>query len=407
MRSRNGAAAVWIALAGCLLGTTGPCGPAAAPSAGAAVIDPELSAGAEGPEGQIGYRGEPLLFTALLIHPDFPSAAAAAAPIPVADAVDVSRLVRLVVTAPDGTALTWPIVSVPARAARVTLDHAVAVTLRAYVAPADTLGLASGSYLVRAELDATGVTQPGVYQGSVQSAPRPFELRDPIGQPTAAQDEALAVFDARYRLLLGDAASARVRLEALIARQPSSLPALTLLSDLDYQQGSLDQAIAGISDAIAAWQALPDPGFDPHFSEPPAPLLRRQHEMLNMRLRLASGDPRPVIAARISSKTASQTAGVYEVDVTFTNTGAASALDSRLVAIKARVLQGLGSVALDPTLAPALPIDLGTLAPGASTSVRLNLRVDPGVVRYALTEEGATDADFGTFGFALTQATYK
>jgi hypothetical protein len=75
--------------------------------------------------------------------------------------------------------------------------------------------------------------------------------------------------------------------------------------------------------------------------------------------------------------------------------------------VKARTLQGVGNVALDATLGPALPIALGTLDPGASTTVRLNLLVDPGVVRFALTEDGAVDADFGTFGFTLTQATYK
>lgn len=128
---------------------------------------------------------------------------------------------------------------------------------------------------------------------------------------------------------------------------------------------------------------------------------------MDANLRLASGIASAVIAARISAKAPSPQPDTLEVDVTFTNTGVATALDARVTAIKARVLQGVGSVSLDASLGPALPIALGTLDPGASTTVRLNLHVDPGVIRFALTEEGATETDFGSFGFALTQATYK
>ena len=396
--------AACLAVATCLLGVTGPCAPAAAPSASPALREPELSAGAEGAEGAVGYRGSPLVLTALLLHPDWPSASAAAAPIPIAHPVDWSQLVRFEVTAPDGTLLAWPIVLIPAAAPRVTLDHAVTATLRATVSPAATLQLASGSYRVRAVLDATGVTQAGAYQGRVQSASTRFELRDPIGQPSAPQDEALGVLQATFLLLTGDSAGARVELESLLARQPSSIAALTALSDLDYQQGFLDQAIDGIDAALAAWSALPDPSFDPEYSEPPVPLLERQHAMLNTRIRLANGGPRPALSARISAKAPGTLPDTIEVDVTFTNIGVAAALDARVSAVKTRVLQGAGSVALD---SPALPIAIGALAPGASTSVRLVLHVDPGVVRFTLTEEGATGADFGTFGFALTQATYK
>ena len=400
-------AAAWLAVTASLLGATGPCAPAAAPSAAPPLRDPELSAGAEGAEGVVGYRGSPVVLTALLIHPDWPNAGAAATPIPIAHPVDWARLVQFEVTAPDGTLLAWPIVPIAAAAPRATLDHTETAKLMATVSPADTLLLPSGSYRVRAVLDATGVTQAGVYQGRVQSASTRFELRDPIGQPNASQDEALGVLQATFLQLTGNPGGARVELESLLARQPSSIAALTALSDLDYQQGFLDQAIDEIDKALASWSALPDTDFDPEYSEPPVPLSRRQQAMLNTRIRLATGDARPAISARISAKAQSPQPDTLELDVTFTNTGTETALDARVDAITGRTLQGIGSVSLDSALGPALPIELGALAPGASTTVRLNVHVDPGVVRFALTESGATNANFGTFGFSLTQAAYK
>jgi hypothetical protein len=400
-----------IAVVACALGSTGPCDPAAAPPPPAApaatAVDPEISAGAEGPAVAIGYRGSPLLLTAMLIHPDYPAAAAASTPILLAHATDWSRLVRFEIATPAGAPQPWPIAVALARAPSATLDAQKAAQLAASVAPSDTAQLATGNYLVRAVLDASAATRPGAYQGVVRSAWRRFELRDGISQPTLAEDEALALFHARYALLLGDFASARATLSTLLTSQPASIPALTLLSDLDYAQGALDQATIHIADALAAWDALPDPNFSPALSEPPTPLLERQNKILTTRLRLAGNGARPAISARISAKAPSPQPDTLELDVTFTNTGAATALDAKIEAVTGRTLQGVGNVSLDGTLGPALPIELGALAPGASTTVRLNVRVDPGVVRFALTESGATDANFGTFGFSLTQATYK
>ncbi len=394
------------------LGSTGTCGPAAAPAPppaapAMALLDPEISVGAEGPDVTVGYRGSALLLKAVLTHPDYPAPAAAAAPIPLAHTTDWSRLVRFEVSAPDGTLLSWPIVVVPARVASVTLDDRWTAQLAGAIAPADSALLPTGNYRARAVLDASAVTTPGAYQGIVRSAWRRFEVRAAVTQPTPAQDEALAVFDARYALLTGDTTTARAALQALLNRQPDSIAALTLLSDLDYAEGALDQATLRIEEAIVAWNALPDPNFNPALSEPPTQLLRRQHKILNTRLRLAGSGARPSISARIVAKVPSPQPDTLELDVTFTNNGTATALDARVDAIKGRALQGTGTVSLDSTLGPALPIELGALAPGASTTVRLNVRVDPGVVRFALTESGATDANFGTFGFSLTQATYK
>jgi hypothetical protein len=393
--------------AAALLGVSGPCAPAAAPSAASAVLDPEISAGAEGPEGIVAYRGSALFVSALLIHPDWPSAAASANPIPLSHPVDWSRLVRFELTRDDGTLVSWPLVAIPAAAPSTRLDRDATSTLLAFVSPSDTSSLSAGLYRVSAVLDASAVTQAGAYQGVVTSAATRFELRDPIASPTAAQAEALEIFDARYRILIGDSAAARTGLEALVARQPSSLLGLTLLSDLERHEGALDRAAVRLAEALSAWRAIPDPSPNRTRAEPPEPLLQRQRDLANTRLRLASGDARPALSARISAKAPSATPDVIEVDVTFTNDGAATALDARVVAIKARTLQGVGNVALDAALGPALPLGLGTLGPGAATTVRLPLRVDPGVVRFALTEDGAVDADFGTFGFTLTQATYK
>lgn len=396
-----------VAAAAALLGVTGPCAPAAAPSAASAILDPEISAGAEGPEGSVAYRGSALFLSVLLIHPDWPAAAASANAIPLAHPADWSRLVRFELSRDDGTLVSWPLVAVPAAAPSVRLDRDITASALAFVSPTDTNALAAGFYRVSAVLDASAVTQAGAYQGLVSSAATRFELRDPIASPNATQAEALATFDARYRILIGDTAAARTALEALVARQPNSLLALTLLSDIERHDGALDLAAGRIAEALSAWRAIPDPNPNRTRAEPPEPLLQRQRDLLNTRLRLASGDPRPALSARISAKAPSSTPDVVEVDVTFTNTGVTTALDARVASVTARALQGVGNVSLDSALGPALPIALGTLDPGDSTTVRLNVRVDPGVVRFALSEQGAVDADFGTFGFSLTQATYK
>jgi hypothetical protein len=326
-------------------------------------------------------------------------------PIPLRGIPSWASLVRIEVTASDGSQVTWPITLQAAAPTSITVDGATYGSVRGFVAPADSSLLVTGDYAIEAVLDAGG-SASGTYQGVASSAPLVVVVVDAIGQPTPAEDEASSLLDARYRLLIGDVATATSGLNAFLARAPDSIAALALLSDLDRSAGRTSDALLHINRALAVSRAT-DPPFEPGLSEPPSSLLSRWHQLVNAKLRAVSGNASPAISARITAKAPSTSPDVYEVDVTFTNTGSAPAVDAPLDAINGRALQGSGSVALDPLLGPALPISLGALDPGASTTVRLYLHVDPGVVRYTLTEVGTTGSNFATFKFALTQATYK
>lgn len=385
------------------LGVTGPCGSPTAPAASPPLPDPEISLTVNGTGAAQITRGAAVLVDVLATHPNWP--APGVGPIPLRGSPSWASLVRLEVTASDGSQVSWPVTLQPATPASLTLDGSAYGTVRAYVTPADSSLLAPGSYAVEAVLDAS--TAPGgAYQGVTRSTPLVVVVSDAMGQPTPAEDEASSMLDARYRLRVGDVATATSGLTALLSRVPDSVAALALLSDLDRSAGRTSDALLHINQAIKASRAT-DPPFEPGLSEPPNALLASWRDLVNAKLRAANGNQRPAISARITAKAPSTTQDVYEVDVTFTNTGSGPALDARATAIRGRVLQGIGSVALDSTLGPALPIDIGGLDPGASMTVRLYLRVDPGVVRYALTEDGATGSNYGTFGFSLTQATYK
>ncbi len=393
-----------LAIAGLAMGLTGPCTqPAAAPAVAPPPPDPELSLAINGVAASRVVRGSAILVDLLAVHPGWPNAVTGS--IPLAGSPTWASLARLEITDANGVNVAWPVTFRPASPAALALDASSFGTLEGVVAPADSLGLSAGVYTAQAVLDARGAPSGG-YQGIVRSPRVRVVVVDPISQPTPTEEEALAVLSAGHRLRMGDVAQATAELEAFVANAPDSIPALTLLSDLDRAAGRSASALARIDLALGAWRAVAPP-FDAGVSDPPVFLLARQRELRNAALRAASNNASPTLSARISAKVPSTQPDTLEVDVTFTNTGAGTALDAQVGAVKARVLQGVGNVALDAALGPALPIALGTLAPGASATVRLNVHVDPGVVRFALTEDGTTGSSFGTFGFSLTQATYK
>ncbi|MES1258609.1 MAG: hypothetical protein ABUS51_09265 [Acidobacteriota bacterium] len=99
--------------------------------------------------------------------------------------------------------------------------------------------------------------------------------------------------------------------------------------------------------------------------------------------------------------------GVSYVDLKLTNTGTGTASGVNFTAYLARTLNGSGTItpATGPGLSPDLPIRLGALAPGGTTTLRITLNVPPTVTRFSLTESGSVASLAGTpYGFSLAQS---
>jgi hypothetical protein len=92
----------------------------------------------------------------------------------------------------------------------------------------------------------------------------------------------------------------------------------------------------------------------------------------------------PAISGAIASPSVTASANV-EVDVTLTNTGTGGAVNTTITQIVLKTLTGSGNVTLN---SPALPITIGNLAVGASTTVQLFLNVPTTVKRFTITETG-------------------
>ena len=89
-------------------------------------------------------------------------------------------------------------------------------------------------------------------------------------------------------------------------------------------------------------------------------------------------------------------AGRFFVDVTLANSGNGPARQVRLSKVSFLTLAGWGSVQYDTGQSGALPIAIGPLDVGASTTVRLYLNVPRTVVRFLVVETGVVETVTGT-----------
>jgi hypothetical protein len=89
------------------------------------------------------------------------------------------------------------------------------------------------------------------------------------------------------------------------------------------------------------------------------------------------------------------------VDVTVTNTGSGNAVNTALTQLTLKTLTGTGSVTVN---SPVLPLTIGNLAVGASTTVTLFLNVPSTVKRFSVTENGSVQDIVGRpFNFSTSQ----
>ena len=95
-------------------------------------------------------------------------------------------------------------------------------------------------------------------------------------------------------------------------------------------------------------------------------------------------------------------AGSVNVDLVLRNAGTGVARAVRIDKVALRTLTGAGTATL---AAPALPVTVGNLSAGASTTVRLQVTVPAGVKRFSLAETGQlTDAYGRVSAFSINQA---
>lgn len=81
-------------------------------------------------------------------------------------------------------------------------------------------------------------------------------------------------------------------------------------------------------------------------------------------------------------------AGNFYVDVAITNTGSGPASNMSIFSVVSATLWGSGNVTYNPTLSGRLPLSLGGLAAGASTTQRIYLKVPATVRRFFIVETG-------------------
>jgi len=110
----------------------------------------------------------------------------------------------------------------------------------------------------------------------------------------------------------------------------------------------------------------------------------------------------PRLSAAIVSK--GPLGAQYFVDLSFKNAGPGSALNTSVAALSVRTLAGTGT----PALVSATPIEVGSLAAGASQTVRVLLNVPPTVTRFSIAESGFVTNDIGgSLTFSLSQAVIR
>jgi hypothetical protein len=91
------------------------------------------------------------------------------------------------------------------------------------------------------------------------------------------------------------------------------------------------------------------------------------------------------------------------VPLRITNNGTVPTTGTEISAISLRTLSGSAQPAL---VDPLVPIKIGGIAPGASSSVVLQLGIPPGVTKLMITEEGSLEAGGQPLRFSQGQVIY-
>jgi hypothetical protein len=112
----------------------------------------------------------------------------------------------------------------------------------------------------------------------------------------------------------------------------------------------------------------------------------------------------PRLSGRVVAK-GRDAGGNYFVDVQLKNTGTGHARSVKVKTLALRTLSGTGTVTLNTALSPALPVAIGNLDVGATSTHRFFLSVPSTVTRFSITENGTLTNVLGTaYAFSTAQA---
>jgi len=116
---------------------------------------------------------------------------------------------------------------------------------------------------------------------------------------------------------------------------------------------------------------------------------------------VAAGNP--AVSASLAGSGVRQ-GRVFYYDIKFTNSGTGVATGVTLQQMALKTLSGSGNVTYNTEFSPALPVGIGDIVAGASTTLRVYLTIPPPVKRFSVTEGGQLRNSAGTtFTFSSTQ----
>ncbi|MGO9375831.1 MAG: PASTA domain-containing protein [Syntrophobacteraceae bacterium] len=112
---------------------------------------------------------------------------------------------------------------------------------------------------------------------------------------------------------------------------------------------------------------------------------------------------KPKISGKITAK-GQDPSGALFVNLELTDTGKGDAVNVQISRLTLHTLRGKGKVTYDTALSGPLPLEIGRIDEGASTTVRLLFNVPPEVTRFSIEETGTMQNTAGKrFDFTISQ----
>jgi hypothetical protein len=217
-------------------------------------------------------RGQPLLLSLVLAHPD-PTAPKVDPVVIAAAGAKWTDAIRIEVLDAKQKPQTWPLHALVDQAEpTLRLDDKQRGFLAWRLSVDEASAIAPGTYQVVAHIDTTGAKAAGAWLGT-----RTSTVTVQVGAAATATDRsATALLLAREAAWGGDAKQARAHVDALLAKEPTHIDGLTAAGDLASAAGNVDEALDFYNRALTAVAKK-----SPRTHEPPRELIRRRNAELD------------------------------------------------------------------------------------------------------------------------------
>jgi MBG domain (YGX type) len=301
--------------------------------------------------------------------------------------------VQLTVTDSSGNAQAWPMNLVyhpTGTDGSIVLNTGVEGRLAWTVASTNTAAIAAGTYQAVALFNATSTTAPGAFNGTVASNSVTITVGpEPSPLPVNSQEDKYTLL-ATYDLLQGNQTQAMTDLNTLLVNQPNSISGMTSMGDLLKLQGQPAAALQKYDQAVATFFAT-----YPTAPEPPAGLIDRQASLRASFISKSGKVSLPQVNVSLTNQ-GLQSPGVYFFDLVLSNSGTGTAEIPQLSQFSYITVAGTGQATYDTTLSPVLPAGVNSLAPGASSTVRIYLDLPASVTQFTIHFSGTAQDVVGT-----------